>query len=466
MTRCLFLLLIACLCAGCHSVVSTQKQTLREEGELLLYLQPLPQEAQRLSFSIEEVAAVRDSAVTIPLDLRLRDCSAATVKRQRFLASAVLPEGEYRGLAFRVRQAALKTDEGNAALLVPEQETFIPFPFKVSRRSAQLITLSLKYRDAVRDGFSFAPAFTPASPDQPLPSLVAYVSSPAANIVTVFDKQSGRVTGAIATGQSPTGLVMDRRQKRVYIALAGEDAIEVIDTSSDQIINRVRLNFGDRPRELALVPDAKTLLCVNSGSNTLSLIDTLSLIEVGRISVGNDPRSLAIDPTGQRAYVFNYLAGTMSVIDIAAQTQSLTVSTEGGPVRGAFNRKGDRLEIIHDLSPYILEMEPTTMRVTRRMNVGAGARALKVDRASDLFYVGRKFENRVDIFNPYSLMASDFLIAGSWPTYMTIDGELNNLLLLFPATRTLQIVNLISKQPIAEVDLIDEPAWVTLAGER
>jgi YVTN family beta-propeller protein len=68
-----------------------------------------------------------------------------------------------------------------------------------------------------------------------------------------------------------------------------------------EVVNRLRLNSGDRPRELALTPDGRTLLCVNTGSNTVSFIDPGSFIEVGRINVGKNPNSILIDQTGRRA---------------------------------------------------------------------------------------------------------------------------------------------------------------------
>ncbi len=66
--------------------------------------------------------------------------------------------------------------------------------------------------------------------------------------------------------------------------------IEVIDLQSHTIINRIRMNTGDKPSEAALTPDGRTLLVVNGGSNTVSFIDPASNFETSRINVGNRPR--------------------------------------------------------------------------------------------------------------------------------------------------------------------------------
>jgi hypothetical protein len=49
---------------------------------------------------------------------------------------------------------------------------------------------------------------------------------------------------------------------------------------------------------------------------------------------------------------------------------------------------------------------------------------------------------------------------------MTIDNEQNNLYLVNSGKKTVMVVNLVSKKMIAELDVGEEPYWVTLMGER
>ena len=87
-------------------------------------------------------------------------------------------------------------------------------------------------------------------------------------------------------------MAMDQRTRRVFVAIPEADSIEVLDITSADIVDKVKLNLGDRPREVALTADGKTLLAVNGGSNTISFIDTVTLMESGRITVGNGLNSL------------------------------------------------------------------------------------------------------------------------------------------------------------------------------
>jgi YVTN family beta-propeller protein len=63
---------------------------------------------------------------------------------------------------------------------------------------------------------------------------------------------------------------------------------------------------------------AQNAYITNSGSNTVSVIDTATNTLVGSpIAVGNLPYGVAVTPDGRRVYVANYYSNTVSVIDTA-----------------------------------------------------------------------------------------------------------------------------------------------------
>jgi len=242
----------------------------------------------------------------------------------------------------------------------------------------------------------------------------------------------------------------------------------VIDLLQGEVIERIRLLGGDRPLELALTPDGKTLLTVNAGSNTVSLIDAVSLNELTRIGIGlgTGPGSILLDATGRRGYVFNSLGNTISVIDVPNGMVAATITTESGPLRGQFNRKGDRLYVIHKWSPNLLVIDPFSRSVIQKHYIGMGHKALKIDPTTDRIYMARKGGNEVEVFEPFTLMAINFLRVGGEVDYMTIDGQENNLLLVIPSEKSLRVVDLIRSGTRAEIDVEDAPCWATVMGER
>jgi YVTN family beta-propeller protein len=458
---CVFLVL-----CGCQAAVSRLRPPLEEEGEICLYLQPYPQEAERLRFSIEGISAVSADGREFPFEISLREIKASDVRRQRRLAYGRVPPGSYVGLSFKAKKAILKVEDGDADLLVPEVPVRTDFPFSVIRKRAYVISLSFKYRESISGGFSFSPVFSPFIPTRPIISLAGYVSNTISNNITVFDKKLGQVVGMIATGKGPAGMALDQRLRRVYIAASGDDEIEVIDISGGELINAIKLSIGDRPQELALTPDGRTLLSLNAGTNTVSFIDPLSMSELNRVNVGMGPRSILIDSNGRRAYVFNTLAGTISVLDIASRAIITTFSTDPGPLRGQFNRRGDNLYVIHERSSYLTVVDPISFRILKRFSVGPGMNFIRVDAQTDLVYISRKNDTTVEVYNPLSFVSVDFVKTGGTIDHMTIDGELNNLYLVNSDMKSLMISNLVRKKIVSEMDVGEGPYWVSIMGER
>jgi len=451
---------------GCQAAISSLRPPLEEEGEIYLYLQPYPQEAERLRFSFEGISAVSADGREYPFEISLREIKASDVRRQRLLASGRVPPGSYVGLSFKVKKAILKVEDGNADLLVPEAPVRTEFPFSVIRKRAYVISLSFKYRESISGGFSFSPVFSPFFPTRPIISLAGYVSNTISNNIAVFDKKLGQVVGMIATGKGPAGMALDQRLRRVYIAASGDHEIEVIDITGGELINAIKLSIGDRPQELALTPDGRTLLSLNAGTNTVSFIDPSSLFELNRVNVGMGPRSILIDPNGRRAYVFNTLSGTISVLDIASRAIITTFSTDPGPLRGQFNRRGDNLYVIHELSSFLAVVDPISFRVLRRFSIGPGMNFIKVDTRTDLAYIGRKNDPFVGVYSPLSFVSVDFVKTGGTIDCMAIDGEENNLYMVNSDMKSLMVSNLVRKKIVSEMDVGEGPYWVTMMGER
>src|SRR5512139_298775 len=64
--------ILAVVPSGCLHSPSLQREALEEEGEVYLYLQPFPQEAQRLRFVLTGISALRgDGTRLFPCSLSL-----------------------------------------------------------------------------------------------------------------------------------------------------------------------------------------------------------------------------------------------------------------------------------------------------------------------------------------------------------------------------------------------------------
>jgi len=468
LTRILSIIVLVCLSAGCVQQRQAIKRPLTDgEGELFLYVEPFPQDAGRLKFTLTGVAAIRDDGVTVPLTPGYNDFTPQEQTRQRLFAQGVVPPGRYTGLAFTVKSASLIGEEGAGHLLVPDKPFENRAEFVVKGGKATVVALDLKYRESVFGGVTFRPLFSPQIPPLPLPDLTGYLTNLGSNTITVFDRRAARIGAMIETGRGPAGIALDQSRLRAYVALSGEDALAVLDVKENDFVDRIRLNPGDEPHFVVLTPNGKTAVTANTGSNTVSIVDVLTLTEVARVAVGNGPEYVLMGRNGQRAYVFNRLSNSISVIDLATRTLAGTMATESGPIYGQFNRSGDRLYVYHDMSPTILVLAIDLQQtVSRRINAGMGVSAMKLNTATDRLYAGKNFGGLIDIYDPFTLMASDFLIAAGGIGFMTIDGDENNLLVVHPQSRLVRMINLVSRKERGLLDTGADPYCAVVFGER
>jgi len=437
---------------------------LENEGEVYLYTLPFPREADRLAFTIASITAVRDDGTETPLEVASPSLSGAEMRQQRLLAWARLAPGGYTGFHLHIAKATLESDDGRADLLVASDPVHVDLPLRVTARRATVVSLSFRYEDSLEKRFGFAPLFTAMIPANTPAQLVGYCPSTGMANLAVLDKRTKLVTGVIPTGNAPRGVVLDPTASRAYVALSGEDQLDVVDTAGAESIGRIRLGGGDRPRELALAPDGK-LVVVNAGSRTVSFVDPVSAVEIGRVPVGEDPVALLLDRARKRGYVFNRRSNSITVLDVANRSVAATVPTDPEPLRGDVSRDGTRLYVIHAGSAYMTVFSLPDLAVANRVFVGLGATALKVDAGTDLVYVG-KDDARVHVYDPFSFLPVDDFDLPDPASCMAIDDVENTLFLLMPARRSIAIVDLASRKTLSLMDVGSEPYDLALTGER
>jgi YVTN family beta-propeller protein len=441
---------------------------LDQEGEVFVYLEPPQGAASRVSFAIESVSAERADGVAVPLEVSLREVSLAEARNQRLLAWARLPPGEYTALALKVSRAALEGEEGQGRsdLLVAPEPTHVPVPLRVGQRQATVLSLALQFASTVEKGFAFTPSFTAAVAGAPVTQITGYCSNAALADLSVFDKRNRRAAQVLPVGREPQGLALDVVRGRIYVALAGEDVLQVLDLLTGTELNRVWLRPGDRPRELGLTPDGRLLVVTNSNSNSVAFVDPIAGVELDRVNVGENPAALLLDRTGRRAYVLNHGSSSVTVIDLPTHAVVTTFATDALPSRAQINRAGTRLYVANAGSAYLNVYTLPDNVLQRRVFVGLGAAALKVDPRSDLVYVGKADETILQVFDPFSLMPVDSVELPEGTSYLAIDDVENTLLALMPARRAIAFVDLTTRRVTGTVDAGSEPYLVTVFGER
>ena len=131
--------------------------------------------------------------------------------------------------------------------------------------------------------------------------------------VTVIDLDSGNVKTEILAGLHTCGLALSPDGRFICAANSGSDTISVIDTRTDSIVETIwaRQNpadlFGAQPNALAFDSSGKTLLVCNGTQNAVAVVDfhpPMSKL-TGLIPVGWFPGAVVWDTRRKSLYVAN-----------------------------------------------------------------------------------------------------------------------------------------------------------------
>lgn len=123
--------------------------------------------------------------------------------------------------------------------------------------------------------------------------------------VTKFDLKTMQPGKIVLTGLHPTALAWDLKRARLYVANANSDSITVVNTSTDAVVQTVRLRpfakdaAGIAPTALALSPDGATLYAACGGINAVAVLDAGTGALRGMIPTGWYPSSLSVSGDGK-----------------------------------------------------------------------------------------------------------------------------------------------------------------------
>lgn len=437
---------------------------LEDEGEVLVYLQPFDSGVERVRFAIESVAIAAGSASPTPLQVVLQEPAAGGNRGQRLLARGRVAPGSYSSLQVKFGRASVV--KGQADLLVPPEAVPVALAFSVGRGRATVIQLGIGTAEMAEKDFGFLPRLRAEVPRTPIAELLGFVTATRSNQVVVFEKHIRQVVGVLPTGRDPRGLTLDRLRGRLYVALSSDDQVEAIDALTGVSFGQVRMQAGDRPREVGLTQDGRVLLVLNQGSNSLAFADAGALLESARVNVGTDPVSLLVDPNGRWAWVFNRGSNSITLVDVVARAVVRTVGTEPEPMQGQLSAEGARLHVIHAGSPWLVTYSVQDYRALARTYVGNGATGVKVDPRTNLVYVAKGAEERIEVFDSNSSLSLQSIPIDGAGAYMAIDDAYNILYAVLPRGGGVAILDVASRRPHHSIEVGDEPYQVVVAGER
>jgi len=146
---------------------------------------------------------------------------------------------------------------------------------------------------------------------------------------------------------------VDSADHRLYVAHSGDNAVDVIDTTTDKVIAKIADTTG--VHGVAVANDLGKGFTSNGGSNNVTIFDLKTSAPSGKVNTGQNPDAIIYEPTTHRVFTFNGRSKDATVID-AKTGQAITASVPlgGKPEFAQVDGKGHVFVNIEDKNEIVV----------------------------------------------------------------------------------------------------------------
>ena len=230
------------------------------------------------------------------------------------------------------------------------------------------------------------------------------------------------IAASIRVGNGAFGVAVDSAGHTAYVANTGSNSVSVVDTTSRTVTATTAV--GRHPVGLAVDPSTRTVYVTNYDGSSVSVIDIASNKVVASIGVGSHPGGIVVDPDARIAYAANGDNASVSVIDVTARTVTATVPTGKGPSRVAIDRTAHRL-FVTTADPTVTVIDTANRTVIGSVALRGRPAGIAIDPASHTAYIASGDDASVSFVDTVSLSVTASVPVGQRPAGVAVDPPTN-----------------------------------------
>ncbi len=192
-----------------------------------------------------------------------------------------------------------------------------------------------------------------------------FVSIPEKKQIVVIDTSRWEVSHYIEAGLRPARLTLQPDEQYLWAASDGVSETNVAAFRVDTFTPVATLPIGRGHHALAVTRNSAFVFVTNAEDDSVSIIDTRTLVKAKEIKIGREPVAAAYSELADTLYVCAAAAGEIAVLDARTLALTKTIRTKpgladiaaapGGRHLLAVNRKTDTVEVIDASSAEIIQ---------------------------------------------------------------------------------------------------------------
>lgn len=461
----IFLLLFFLL--SCETVQRVSEDVFippKGNGQLTLYFRPVARGNFHVSFQLDSIETESFDGQRFILSSKVYQVSSKEwLDQQIKLAEVMIPPNRYKGINFKVSKAVLEREGEKNTLNIPNEVIQISQPFQIYSRENTPIFIEWDVDRSIEAEIFLKPAMAALSKGPQLKSLMVYVTQERSNNVTVINRNTDQIVSSIAVGKEPHGIAIQSSLNRVYVVNSGDDTITLIDTQTNRVIDTVHTRLGAQPEDVSVSSDGRIIVVCYFGTNQVSIRDAGSMRELTSLTVDRGPMRVVIEPRSRKAFVANYYSNTITVIDTSLLRVVGAIPVESKPIGLAFNSRGDRLYVVNSGSSNISVIDPFGQNVIGTLNVGTGGYGILSDSFGDRLFLTRSTINQLLFINAPVNTITKILPMEKQPTNMDVDPDGKKIYVINQGSNSISVVNKILGTVEKTIGVSEAPYDIVIA---
>lgn len=142
-----------------------------------------------------------------------------------------------------------------------------------------------------------------------------YVAVGDDNRIEIVDLQTGRVEGALPSGEDPEYFALHPDGRRLYVANENDGLVTVVDIEAKKILAEIEV--GVEPEGMAASPDGKLVACTSETTSMLHVIDVERNETIHNLLIDTRPRAVRFSADSRHIWVTSELRGTVEIFETA-----------------------------------------------------------------------------------------------------------------------------------------------------
>lgn len=193
--------------------------------------------------------------------------------------------------------------------------------------------------------------------------------------------------------------VLSPDQNALYVTIPDEDAIAVIDTRTRKLIQTIAMEKGSRPGRILWQPESRRLWVGLDGTGQVAGLDGAEHRWIKSITVGAGLHTLAAGPDGRFMYVTNSQSDTVSVVDTQSMVSVASVPVGKTPVAMTYSSAARRLYVGGVNGTDIVAIDPSTHRLAARIPVASGVVGLATEPQGRFVFAINQVESSLSVID-------------------------------------------------------------------